>query len=115
MARKKLETDLGPVFWGENARGLTQDEEALWHQPGADRNAIVRMRDERRANELKRREQEAWPASRAGQLLKQLGEAFAAYRECVTQDPLIAEKGLEFDELNQKIFNRMKTNMDRAH
>ncbi len=115
MARRKLERDLGPVFWGENARGLTQEEEDMWHQPDADRNAIMRMRDERRAKELKRREREAWPASTAGQLLKQLGEAFAAYRECVAQDPRVAEKGLEFDELNQKIFNRMKTNIDRAH
>ncbi|HKV91945.1 MAG TPA: hypothetical protein VJW20_05295 [Candidatus Angelobacter sp.] len=44
-----------------------------------------------------------------------MGEAFAAYRECVAQDPRLAEKGLEFDELNQKIFNRMKTNIERAH
>lgn len=115
MTRKKQERDLGPVFWDENARGLTREEEEMWHRPGADRDAIVQMRDERRAKELKRREQEAWPESRAGQLLKQLGEAFAAYRECVMQDPRVADKGLEFDEMNQRIFNRMKTNLDRAN
>jgi hypothetical protein len=117
MASKKEEREPRPVFWGENARGLTQDEEQLWHESSAveHRSAIIRMRDERRAKELKRREREAWPESRAGQLLKQLGETFAAYRECVMQDPRLEEKGLEFDEVNQRIFNRMKTNIERAH
>jgi len=27
----------------------------------------------------------------------------------------LQEKALEFDEINQKIFNRIKTNMERAH
>src|ERR1051326_1682126 len=63
MARKKEEREPRPVFWGENARGLTQDEEQLWHESSAveHRSAIIRMRDERRAKELKRREREAWP------------------------------------------------------
>jgi hypothetical protein len=115
MARKKEELDLGPVFWGENARGLTQEEEEMWHQPDADRNAIVRMRDERRARTLKERERQAWPESRAGQLLKQLGECFEAYRQCVMEDPQLQERALEFDEMNQKIFNKMKSTIDRAN
>ena len=117
MTRKKEERDLGPVFWGENARGLTREEEALWHQSDAleHRNAIIKMRDERRAKELKRREQEAWPQSRAGLLLKQLGECFEAYRQCLMEDPQLQEKALEFDEVNQKIFNKMRSTIDRAN
>ena len=115
MARKKEERQLEPVFWGENGRGLTPEEEEMWHQPGANQNAIIQMRDERRARTLKEQQRQAWPATRAGQLLKQLGETFAAYRECVMQDPHVADKGLEFDEVNQRIFNRMKTNLDRAN
>jgi hypothetical protein len=33
----------------------------------------------------------------------------------MAEDPRLEEKGMEFDELNQRIFNRMKTNIDRAH
>lgn len=46
--------------------------------------------------------------SHAGQLLKQLGECFAAYKECIEQDPRLQEQALAFDEMNQKIFNRMR-------
>jgi hypothetical protein len=77
--------------------------------------SIIQMRDERRAKELKRREQEAWPRTRAGQLLKQLGECFEAYRQCLMEDPRLQEKALEFDEGNQKIFNKMMNTIDRAN
>jgi hypothetical protein len=111
------ERELGPWWPGENARGLTDKEERLWHKSDAvaHRNAVIRMRDKRRAKATKEMERKAWPQSRAGQLLKQLGECFSAYRDCVAQDPQLQEKGLEFDEINQKIFDRMKTNMERAH
>jgi hypothetical protein len=119
MPRKKEdeEQEPRPVFWDENARGLNREEEQLWHQSDAPehRNAVIQMRDERRAKELKRREQEAWPQSRAGQLLKQLGECFEAYRQCLMEDPRLQEKALEFDEVNQKIFNKMKSTIDRAN
>jgi hypothetical protein len=117
MASKKEQREPRPVFWGENAIGLTREEDKLWDAAttAEEKQAVTKMRDERRAKELKRREREAWPQSRAGQLLKQLGETFAAYRECVMQDPRLEEKGLEFDEVNQRIFNRMKTNIERAH
>ena len=102
---------------GENAAGMTVEESKAWYkaQTPEKKAVIEQQRDERRQREAKERERNAWPASQAGQLLKQLGEAFAAYRECVAQDPRLAEKALEFDELNQKIFNRMKNNMERAH
>jgi len=50
---------------------------------------------------------------RAGQLLKKLGESFAEYKECQEHDPRLQEKALAFDEINQKIFNRIKTTMER--
>jgi len=102
---------------GEDARGFTDEERELWYKARTDddREAVKRRRDERRAREAKEREREAWPATRAGQLLKQLGECFAAYRECLMEDPRLQEKALEFDQVNQKIFERMKTNMERAH
>ncbi len=102
---------------GEDAQGFNAEERALWNEARThdERTALMRQRDERRAREAKEREKQAWSATRAAQLLKQLGECFAAYRECVVEDPRLQEKALEFDQLNQKIFDRMKTNMERAH
>jgi hypothetical protein len=96
---------------------MIEEERELWYKAHTheEKAEVERRRDERRQREAKQRERQAWPVSQAGQLLKQLGEAFAAYRACVAQDPRLEEKGLEFDELNQRIFNRMKTNIDRAH
>lgn len=120
MARKQEEEEQErrPLFFpGENARGLTEEEEELWNQSDAfeHRNAIIRMRDERRDKEWKRRQQAAWQRTQAGQLLKQLGECFEAYRQCLMEDPRLEEKALEFDEVNQKIFNKMKNTIDRAN
>ncbi|HEV7675299.1 MAG TPA: hypothetical protein VGQ12_12275 [Candidatus Angelobacter sp.] len=106
---------------GEDVLGLDEAERALWEIAGTDpqRAVIAEQRDERRFKEHqereKERERQAWPASTAGQLLKKLGECFAEYRECLEKDPRLMEKALEFDEMNQKIFNRMRTSMDRAH
>ena len=49
------------------------------------------------------------------QLLKKLGECFAEYKECLEQDPRLQEKALAFDEMNQKIFNKMRTTIERAN
>jgi hypothetical protein len=102
---------------GEDARGCTEEERELWFKARTrdEIESVKRMRDERRAREAKEREQQAWAGTRAGQLLKQLGDSFAAYRECMEQDPRLQEKALAYDAMNQKIFDRMKTNMDRAH
>jgi hypothetical protein len=106
---------------GEDVLGLDEAERALWEFAGTDpqRAVIAEQRDERRFKEHQEREKEherqAWPASAAGQLLKKLGECFAEYRECLEKDPRLVERALEFDEMNQKIFNRMRTSMDRAH
>jgi hypothetical protein len=102
---------------GEDSQGFIAEERALWSQAHSHdaRLVIMQRRDERRLREHKEREQREWKRSQAGQLLKQLGEAFEAYREYVAQDPEAEEKALEFDEMNQKIFNKMRTTMDRAH
>ena len=102
---------------GEECRGFTWDESERFNKATSEeeREAIRVERDERRLREHKERERQAWHKTQAGELLKQLGEAFTAYREFVLQDPTLAEKGMEFDEVNQRIFNRMRTNIDRAH
>ena len=119
MDRKEQQEEQEPrmIFWEENGRGLSQEEENLWHQSEAPehREAIIRMRDERRARRLKQRERELWPQTRAGQLLQQLGECFESYRQCLMENPRLQEKALEFDEMNQKIFNKMKGTIERAH
>ena len=106
---------------GEDVLGLDEAERALWANAYTDpqRAVIAKQRDERRLREHQERERErerqTWPTSRAGQLLKKLGESFAEYKECLEQDPRLQEKALAFDEMNQKIFNRMRTTMERAH
>jgi hypothetical protein len=105
----------------EDCRGFNREECALWDQATSDaeREALKQRRDERRLREHQERERErerqAWPASKAGQLLKKLGECFQEYRECMEQDPRLLEKALEFDEMNQKIFNKMRNTIDRAN
>lgn len=102
---------------GEDVRGFTEEENKLWSKAQSmdEREAVMRQRDERRLREHKERERHAWRRTPAGQLLKQLGEAFDAYRRCVTEDPQLQEKALEFDQVNQKIFNKMKSTIDRAN
>jgi hypothetical protein len=64
---------------GEDALGLNEEERALWAEAytDPDRSVIQRQRDVRRLREHQEREREkarhAWPASKAGQLLKKLG------------------------------------------
>ena len=102
---------------GENKLGFTRKESKLWFQSVTNDQfeAVKRMRDERRLKEHHEVERQEWPTTRPGQLLKKLGECFAEYRECLAQDPQLQEKALEFDEMNQKIFDRMRTNIERAH
>ena len=102
---------------GEDCRGFTWEECALWDKAGSDeeREALKQRRDERRQREHKELERQEWGRTQAGQLLKQMGEAFEAYRQCVVEDPQLQEKALEFDEVNQKIFNKMKSTIARAN
>ena len=101
---------------GEDALGLDEQERALWNQARSenDRFAIMEQRDARRLKEHQEREKQEWPTTRAGQLLKKLGECFAEYKECLEHDPRLQEKALAFDEMNQKIFNKMRNSIERA-
>jgi len=102
---------------GENALGLDEQEETLWYKARSEdeRFAIMEQRDARRLKEHQEREKQEWPTTRAGQLLKKLGECFAEYKECLEHDPRLQEKALEFDEINQKIFNKMRNSIERAN
>jgi hypothetical protein len=106
---------------GEDVLGLDEEERELWANAytDPDRAVIQQQRDARRLREHQEREREeerqAWPTTEPGQLLKKLGECFAEYKECLEKDPRVVEKALAFDEMNQKIFNRMKNTIDRAN
>jgi len=102
---------------GEDAMGFTVEERRLTVKAHTreEFEVLIRQRDERRLREHQEREKQAWPTTRAGQLLKKLGECFAEYKECLERDPRLQEKALAFDEMNQKIFNKMRTTMERAH
>jgi len=102
---------------GEDVLGLDKKERALWEIASTDtqRAGIMEQRDARRLEEHKEVEKEEWSATRAGQLLKKLGECFAEYKECLEHDPPLMEKGLAFDEMNQKIFNKMRNSIERAN
>ncbi|MGZ4854819.1 MAG: hypothetical protein ACXVKH_06295 [Candidatus Angelobacter sp.] len=106
---------------GENPLGMDQEEQELWSKAKChnDRVAVMQRRDARRLQEHdaldKERERKEWARSEAGQLLKKLGECFAEYRDCVAKEPELQEKGLEYDAINQKIFNKMKSTIGRAN
>jgi hypothetical protein len=107
---------------GENSLGMDTEEQELWRQAGGtypDTLEVLQRRDARRLREHneqeKEREKQAWARTEAGQLLKKLGECFAEYRDCVAKEPELEQKGLEYDAMNQKIFNKMKSTIDRAN
>ena len=101
----------------ENALGMNPEEQALWEKTQSieDRNAVMAQRDARRLREHKETEKRNWEKTHAGQLLRKLGECFMEYKDCMAKDPQLQQKALECDEINQKIFDRMKTNIERAH
>jgi hypothetical protein len=107
---------------GENSLGMDAEEQALWRKANGtfpDTREVLQRRDARRLREHnereKERERQAWGKTEAGQLLKKLGECFAEYRDCLAKEPELEQKGLEYDAINQKIFNKMKSTIDRAN
>ena len=106
---------------GEDSLGMDKEEQSLWRK-AKDHNThveIMERRDARRLRENNEREKERetqeWSRSEAGQLLRKLGECFAEYRNCVAKEPELEQKGLEYDAINQKIFNKMKSTIARAN
>jgi hypothetical protein len=112
-----IPTDGFGIREGEDARGYSVEErEKMLHTHTSEGFAeINRIRDERRLREYRERLRQAWPATKAGQLLKKLGACFVEYKECLEQDPRLEEQGLAFDEMNQKVFNKMRNSIDRAN
>ena len=106
---------------GENSLGMDEEEQALWEKARSleDRYAIMQQRDARRLTEhnerMRERERQEWARTEAGQLLKKLGECFAKYRDYVAKNPQLEQKALECDAINQKIFNKMKSTIERAN
>ena len=107
---------------GENSLGMDAEEQKLWRKANGrypDTLEVLERRDARRLREHneeeKERETQEWSRSEAGQLLKKLGECFAEYRNCVAKEPELEQKGLEYDAINQKIFNKMKSTIARAN
>ena len=102
---------------GEDFMGFTAEERQLTVKAHTrdEFEVLIRQRDERRLKEHQEQERQEWPTTRAGQLLKKLGECFAEYKECLEHDPRLVEKGLAFDEMNQKIFNKMRNSIERAN
>lgn len=107
---------------GENCLGMDAEEQELWKKAQGrfpDTQVVMQRRDARRLREHNEREKERdskeWARSEAGQLLKKLGECFTEYRDCVAKEPELEQKGLEYDSINQKIFNKMKSTIERAN
>jgi len=106
---------------GEDSLGMDKEEQRLWRK-AKDHNAHVEIMERRDARRLREhneqeteREAQEWSRSEAGQLLKKLGECFAEYRDCLAKEPELEQKGLEYDAINQKIFNKMKSTIARAN
>ena len=100
---------------GENSLGMDAEEQELWKVTRGrfpEVLEVLKRRDARRLREhnerKKEQERQAWARTEAGQLLKKLGECFAEYRDCVAKEPELEQKGLEYDAIYQKIFNKMK-------
>jgi hypothetical protein len=107
---------------GENSLGMDAEEQEMWKVARGrypETLEVLERRDARRLREHNEREKErqkqAWARTEAGQLLKKLGECFAEYRDCVEKEPELEQKGLEYDAINQKIFNKMKSTIERAN
>jgi hypothetical protein len=102
------------AIWNDD-KEHTMEEYNEYVRREEEKKRILQQQEQeaRRAAQLPERKRQ-WAATKAGKLLKQLGEIFEAYREMVENDPRIAELGLELDEVNQKIFDRMRTRIERA-
>ena len=100
-----------------NPAALTPEEQELWDNAKCsdDYRAVWKMRDERVARYWDEKDQKAWCASEAAEALKQLGLAYAAYKQCLDRDPNLEKSALANDEANQRIFATLRSNLERAN
>jgi hypothetical protein len=98
--------------YGEDT-GMTVEENVLWNKARtqAEYDAVNKMRCEREARDA----EEEWSASESGQLLKRLSEAYEAYHRHLEQKPYAKEMAIAFDQGSQKIYDRMRANLERAN
>jgi hypothetical protein len=94
----------------------TPEEAELYYSAECDEDYrhVWKMMDERRARERIERRQKSWQSSEAGQALKRFREAFLEYKACLDGNPA-PQEAMEFDELGQRIFERLRTNIAKAH
>lgn len=115
-------TELAPIAEAESEpesepevgnSGMTAKENELWRSARSQEqyNAVWKMRDERRLREA----HATWRASEAGQLLRQLTEAYDAYRLYLEKKPHARDLAMQFDEGSQNIYKRMRANLERAN
>jgi hypothetical protein len=101
----------------ENEKGFTAEEQELYNQAKEphERYNVLMLRDGRKRREALEARKREWSGSEAGKLFRQLGETFQALRAFLTENPEMEHQAEEFDEVNQRIFNRMRTNIERAN
>ena len=95
----------------------TPEEAELYYsaQCQDDYKRVWKMMDERRSREEKDRRLKEWQSSQAGQALKRLGTAFEEYKALFETGAEVPAGAMEFDEPTQRIFERLRTNIEKAH
>jgi hypothetical protein len=95
----------------------TPEEAELYYsarcQQGYER--VWKMMDERRAREQKDRRRKRWQSSQAGQVLRRFRTAFEEYKALFETNAEVSVEAMEFDEPTQRIFQRLRTNIEKAH
>lgn len=96
---------------------LTFEEAELWEKARtrADYDAVRKMRNERWQREAQERQKLGWAKSEAAELLDQLGYAYSAYKAYLDRQPNLRQVALENDAENQKIYDRIRGNLERAN
>jgi hypothetical protein len=95
----------------------TQEEAELYYGATCQEDYIrvAKMKDERRAREQRERRQQHWRSSDAGRALKRFREAFLEYKACLEGNPGAAADAMEFEEPSHRLFNRLRSNVDKAN
>lgn len=101
----------------ENEEGFTPKEAELWWETksGADMDAVIRMRDERRERERVEVLKEQWPSTEAARLFTQLAETFTACQKLMEQEPGIQDALLTADAERHDVFTMLRDNLEKAN
>jgi hypothetical protein len=101
----------------DNHHEFTDEEALLWKDAKCqeDYDAVLKMRDERWQREAQERKKLEWTLSEPAELLHRLGYAYTAYKACLDQQPNLRQSAVENDAENQKIYDRLRGNLERAN